>query len=137
MSLLLLLLLLQTSLPDELEWSPMMDSSLGSSLKISTKLTLDDRATTTTTTKLILITTQSSQAPAGKLSAIKPFTTTLKSLSLAGDGIVELFFLCFFYTGIVFAAVLAVPHALGGGALQPSTAPRSPFFSRAAQPPAP
>ncbi len=34
MSLLLLLLLLQTSLPDELEWSPMMDSSLGSSLKI-------------------------------------------------------------------------------------------------------
>ncbi len=73
MSLLLLLLLLQTSLPDELEWSPMMmDSSLGSSLKISTKLTLDDRATTTTTkTKLILITTQSSQAPAGKFSAIK------------------------------------------------------------------
>jgi hypothetical protein len=69
---LLLLLLLQTSLPDELEWSPMMGSSLGSSLKISTKLTLDDRATTTTTTtktKLILIRTRSSQAPAGKFSA--------------------------------------------------------------------
>jgi len=34
---LLLLLLLQTSLPHELERSPMMDSSLGSSLKIPTK----------------------------------------------------------------------------------------------------
>jgi hypothetical protein len=48
----------------------MMDSSLGrSSLKISTKLTLDDGATTTTTTTLILIRTESSQAPAGKFSA--------------------------------------------------------------------
>jgi hypothetical protein len=48
----------------------MMDSSLGSSLQISTKLTLDDGATTTTTTTtLILIRTESSQAPAGKFSA--------------------------------------------------------------------